>query len=273
MVSEEKMNQFPTPAKLQVNSQNATNNWLTFKQMWQNYEIATGLSVEEEAKRRATLLMIIGEEALQIYNSFQWETREDGTEEEKTVEKIIKKFDKYFNPKRNITFERFKLMSRKQKVNETSDEYLTVLHNLAANCNYGGLKEEITLDVFILGLYDRKIQEQLLKQADLKLETALNIARAAEVAQSQVQLLNKNSESEDTVFLTQRKTDKSRSCYACGRQHERIKQKCPAYGKQCNKCKAFNHFANVCKTKIKKFSFVENSPIQEKSEDEESAEE
>ena len=210
MVSEEKpkMNQFPAPAKLQVNSQNAGNNWLTFKQMWQNYEIATGLKTEDEAKRRASLLMIIGEEALQIYNSFQWEAKEDGTEEEKTTEKIIKKFDKYFIPKRNITFERFKLMSRKQKVNETTDEYLTVLHNLAANCNYGGLKEEITLDVFILGIHDRKIQEQLLKQADLKLETALNIARAAEIAQNQVQMLSKNHEGEENIFMAQRKSEK-----------------------------------------------------------------
>ena len=108
------MNSIPVPSKLKINAENAAYNWKCFKQSWQNYEIATGIISKTEKEKTATFLMIIGEEALHIYNTFELEA------EVKVVD-VIDKFEKYFNPKRNTTFERFKLMSRKQKINETTD--------------------------------------------------------------------------------------------------------------------------------------------------------
>ena len=40
-----------------------------------------------------------------------------------------------------------------------------------------------------------------------------------------------------------------RKCKYCGGMHEWNKTKCPAYGKECRKCRKLNHFASVCKTK------------------------
>ena len=37
------------------------------------------------------------------------------------------------------------------------------------------------------------------------------------------------------------------NCNFCGYEHERIKEKCPAWGKTCDKCKGRNHFKSQCK--------------------------
>ena len=40
-------------------------------------------------------------------------------------------------------------------------------------------------------------------------------------------------------------------CRYCGLEHEWIKEKCPAWGKECSKCKWKNHFARCCNYKNK----------------------
>ena len=47
-----------------------------------------------------TRLHVAGSEALEAYNTFQWD--EDNTE----VDKIMEKFERYCNPQKNLTFER-----------------------------------------------------------------------------------------------------------------------------------------------------------------------
>ena len=42
-------------------------------------------------------------------------------------------------------------------------------------------------------------------------------------------------------------TNKPSKCYFCGYDYH-PKQKCPALGKTCNKCKGKNHFAQACRS-------------------------
>ena len=49
-----------------------------------------------------------------------------------------------------------------------------------------------------------------------------------------------------------RKTDRGSreiDCKFCGNRHQKIKEKCPAWGKVCQKCKRKNHFAKKCTKK------------------------
>lgn len=53
------------------------------------------------------------------------------------------------------------------------------------------------------------------------------------------------------IKQTMRKVqDKEISCRYCGRTHERLKSKCPTYGKKCKKCGKDNHFAVTCRSKL-----------------------
>ena len=48
-----------------------------------------------------TLLRVTGSEALEVYNTFKWDA--DG--DYKKVDKIMEKFERYCNPRKNLTFE------------------------------------------------------------------------------------------------------------------------------------------------------------------------
>ena len=36
------------------------------------------------------------------------------------------------------------------------------------------------------------------------------------------------------------------NCNLCGYQHEKSREKCPAWGKKCDSCKGRNHFKSKC---------------------------
>jgi len=235
----------PVPEKLILNVGNRSKNWENFQQKWQNYEVASELREKTEAVRLATLLTVIGDEGLAVYNSFRW------NDEEKTVSTVLQKFSKYCNPETNEIYNRYVLMSRKQNDGEKIDDYIVVLENLSEKCNYGNLRDSIVRDVFVLGLKDVRTRESLLKEAKLDLIKAMNIARSIEKSQEQSKLISNNCEDInkiDTSMKRSRISDKKneKTCKFCGNKHEFKKISCPAFGKKCFKCQRMNHFAMQC---------------------------
>ena len=253
----------PIPNVLQLTPENRSTNWDLFKQRWNNYEIATGLVNKPEEIKLATLLSTIGEEALIVYNAFNW-----SQDEEKTVSAVLEKFESYCKPKKNVTYERFLFMSRKQKVGESITDYIVALRNLVKNCDYGPLSDSLVRDAIVLGVRNNKTREALLKENDLSLDTCINIVRANERAHEQFNFMSdKNSEHQPCVEMEVDKvihTTRQGRCRYCGKVHVMSKHSCPAHGKKCNKCGGLNHFKEVCKTKMKPNSTIHR--LQEENE-------
>lgn len=65
-------------------------------------------------------------------------------------------FGIYFIPCRNNTFETFIFNSPILKSGEPILVFVTRLHNLAENCNYVPLKEELTRGKIVVGMSDKK---------------------------------------------------------------------------------------------------------------------
>ena len=238
----------PVPEVLNVTSGNRSKNCDVFHQKWTNFALATGIEEKQEKTKVATLLTIVGSEALEIYNTFEW-----NEQEEKTVEQILLKFEKFCKPKKNITYERYVLMTRKQK-DENVDDFVKDLRIQANLCEYGSIKDQIIKDAFVLGIRDTKLREHFLKDSDLTIEKALTIARAAEKAQEQVAIIEGNK-NEEIMKISKINGDKmtrnesKRECRYCGKNHIFKKSECPAFGKECSKCKLRNHFASRCRTR------------------------
>ena len=144
-------NIIPVPQPLDVSHKQKSQSFDIFKQAWENYEVATGLRDKHEPQRAATLLSIIGPEALVVYNAFTWQTSE-----ERNVETILYKFRLYCQPKLNTSYKRFVFLSRKQKSNESVDDFVVALRNLVKNCKYGSLTDSIVRDAIVLGIRDKK---------------------------------------------------------------------------------------------------------------------
>ena len=231
---------------------NISENWRRWKQRFNIFSLASGLSGKDTKVQAATFLHVAGPEALEVYNTFTWDDDDDKSK----VNKITEKFDQYCNPRKNITWERHKFNTRNQQPGETIDQYVTDLKTKAQTCEFAQLKDSLIRDRIVCGIICDKTRARLLKEGELTLQTALNICRANEATSSQLKSLSASTTSKETqqeVLAVQKrhpsdKTGHKPKCGKCGNHHYH-QQVCPAQGAECHKCGRKNHFAKVCRTR------------------------
>ena len=107
---------------------------------------------------------------------------------------MLEVFTDYFEPKKNIVFERSRFNARSQLPGETVEQYVTALHVMADKCNYGQLKDELIRDRIVMGLADARTKKRLQLKRDLTLESALTKARQTEEQRRQVKSLPTSDE-------------------------------------------------------------------------------
>ena len=90
----------PLQEPLQLQLGNTAQKWKKFKQIWNNYEIATGVAKKDKPTLVVTLLTVIGEEDVDVYNTFTWDEEGD----ELKIEKVLEKFESFCNPRKNIIY-------------------------------------------------------------------------------------------------------------------------------------------------------------------------
>lgn len=91
-------------------------------------------------------------------------------ESDKDFDWLVKKFEDYFIPQRNI-IKRAKFLERRQIEEETIEEFHRCLKDLGKHCKYNDEDEKI-LDKFVIGLIDQKLTEKLLLIHNLTLSKA-----------------------------------------------------------------------------------------------------
>lgn len=133
--------------------------------------LATEFNKKPEAVQCAMMLTLLGEEGIRIYNSFKFT---DAEKDKVTV--LIKKFHDYFTPKKNLTFDRQQLFTRKQLQTETIEQFATALKNLANSCELKEMEDSLLKDLFICGVASSDIKEKLLLEDPKNLEEALKIS-------------------------------------------------------------------------------------------------
>ena len=158
---------------------NLAENWRRGKQRFQLFMTATEASKKLGKIQSSMLLHLIAEDALEVFNTFEFPSDEY---KEKTFE-ILKKFDEYCNPKRNLTVERHIFNSRMQQPGESFDQYVTDLRLKVKTCEYGTMADEMIKDRIVVGV------QRLLREKDLNLSKAIDIGKAAEASKKQLEKL------------------------------------------------------------------------------------
>ncbi|KAL4718312.1 hypothetical protein ACJJTC_016562 [Scirpophaga incertulas] len=230
-------------------SESATQ-WQKFKKRFLQFITAYYEEIAENRKI-AMLLHAGGDDLNCIYDSF--------SEKPEDLAGVLQCFDDHFIPRKNLTYERFKFLNRKQYENENFEQYAVVLKNLAEPCEFGNLKEDLIKDIFVSGINNKNLQQKLLTTNNLNLQSALDICRTASVIAVRVEEminikeenLTDNIKKEVEIDILKKnyvpnKKKILKKCSYCNFEH--LYGKCPAFGKQCNKCKKFNHFASACRT-------------------------
>ena len=116
------------PPVLEIHDPQAADRWKKFRWAWTNYSLATALNEKAEAVQVATLLMVIGEEAREVFSTFtKWA---HGT----NIAPVLEKFEQYCEPHKHLPFERCRLNCHVQEASETYDHYHTDLRKLAESC-------------------------------------------------------------------------------------------------------------------------------------------
>ncbi|XP_072398390.1 uncharacterized protein [Diabrotica undecimpunctata] len=229
---------------------NISHEWKFWKQKFQLFLTASGKSEKSDHIKIAILLNQLGDEGLKIFNTFEYENVGD----DQKYNVVLCKFDTYCSPLKNLIYEHFKFFKRDQLQNESIDQFVTALKQLASTCEFKE-KDTLILDRIVLGTHDLRIQEKLLQCADLKLAQAIDICRAMENSAVTQREISKESESVSVVkkrneenrpgstgqsrygskyekeqSTSHKVTDKNTGnhyiqCYKCGLQHIRDNDK------------------------------------------------
>ncbi|GBN42352.1 Transposon Ty3-I Gag-Pol polyprotein, partial [Araneus ventricosus] len=262
-----------SPSALKLEG-NVAENWKKFKQKFFIYLEASEKINKPDKLKVALLLTTMGEDCLDIYNSFGL-----SAEDSEKFDIVIKSFDDYFSPKKNTVIARYKFFNCVQRENESVDSFVTNLKVLAKDCDFETQEENLIRDLLIIGIKDITIKEKLLIESDLHLDQAVQYCRAKESSNQQIQIMthnetvvnsvkgkatlntspniNKRGKIKTRVSHEEEKGNKlsKRRCSKCNTIH--AFRKCPAFGKYCHKCHKLNHFATVCRNK--KINQVDNA--------------
>ena len=155
--------------------------WPEWKQRFLRFQEATKLGKEDESVQISTLIYVMGKEAEHVFKSFVFEDAENA----KKFAPVLKKFDDYFVPKRNIIHERAKFHQCRQNPGENVETFVRNLYEIAEHCDFKDRDDQIR-DRIVLGILDRELSEKLQLTPDLKLEGAIERARQSEMVKSQI---------------------------------------------------------------------------------------
>ena len=236
--------------------------WEKWKRRFEQFRVASGLSVEPGERQVCTLLYCLGEGAENVLSSMNVTAEERGS-----YVAVLKKFNDFFQVRKNIIFERARFNRRVQSAGESVELFISDLYSLAANCEYGALKDEMIRDRLVVGLLDCALSERLQLDPELTLEKAKRAARQKEAVKEQQQSLKsdlKTPGTTDVDAVGQRGGEQVRGpsthstvnlpkmgrtrCGNCGRgPHTR--ENCPARRVACHSCGKQGHFSAHCRSR------------------------
>ena len=249
--------QIPAPKALNLNG-NVAENWRRWRKAFELYMTATEKDKKSQKIQCATFLTLAGESAIAVWETLTFEE----TEKDK-IEPLVAKFEEYCIPKKNVTHERHMFNLRKQKPDESVEQFVTELKRLAKNCEYGELTDSIIKDRIVEGINNDSTRARLLREKNLSLERCIEVCKAAEVADEHMKTLTDQSGKDKEIDALKgkhypRKNDERPRKYngkqstrgRCGRGNHGY-DKCPAIGKECRKCHKKNHFMSQCRSRAK----------------------
>ena len=141
------------------------------------------MDVTDAGRKRALLLHYAGERVNDIF-----ETLSDRGDDKDY--KAYEALNKYFTPKKNISFEIYKFRNMKQDEGETIDKFHTRLQIAAKYCEFGENKEKEIKWQIGLGTSSKKVRRYSFRNPDLTLVQLLSYSRTIHETEKQAQVSN-----------------------------------------------------------------------------------
>ena len=263
---------------------NVAENWRKFLHEYEIFVLA-GYPAANERVQAALLLNLAGPEAIERERTFTYlPVRPDPNnpaqnlpaESRDDPECLKRKFGEICNPITNVITEQFLFGSRHQQPGESFQTFLSALKILVSTCEFGDLTNVMLRSQIVLGIANKDLQKKLLKDTKLTLESAIHKCQIEELGEKNAKTIQSGGTSSTDVHAVNHKPHKKQyapqkqwppqkqwipqkklpakpqqkvqyqECGNCGREHP--PNACPAFKKQCNKCKKWNHFGYMCRS-------------------------
>ena len=162
---------------------------------------------------------------------------------------VLGKMDEFFKVQKNVIFERASFNLRTQRQGETAEEFITSIYILAADCQYGNLRDKMIRDRLVVGESSTrpclKKAKQIVRQREAVQKQQTILHRGEQPSETMVSYLkgDKRSSSKKSSTPPQRQQRQhSQKCTRCGKgPHSR--GACPAKEAICHKCKKKGHYS------------------------------
>jgi len=216
----------------------------------------TANKMEDAAENRSSLLILMGEDAYEVFLSLPCENGK--TREEKTLEEIYAEMSAHFVGKKSEFTEQCKFRRTYKHPGENVDSYHMRLRRMAVNCNFGANLEKEILNQLVPGSNMDQFQQKCCRQDALTLKDALELARGYERTSENVKCLRMSKTDtytpiNDINYVSSKpkpaiRPKSDNKCYNCGKDRHLNKADCPAQSQECRKCHKLNHFSSVCRS-------------------------
>lgn len=279
------------PFDFEIDDSNCGTAWKTWMRQFELF--ATAQNIDDVEKKRDWLLHFAGPKVQNVYFNLADDVEDDNVRrgplatsyvpfQTDAYAKAVNKLNNFFEPKRNVSYERHIFRKMSQKQNERIDAFLMRLRIQADRCDFGEQIDQNIKDQITSGCQSESLCRKILEKGDRKLDDIVKMARIYEaVAEQQKQFTNKSQTEEnssstqntaevckiDSKFGNQRRFkrtfgDNVIECGRCGRKgHVAADEKCPARGKTCHGCGKKDHFQRRCRTQTtqkRKFNEEQN---------------
>ena len=208
--------------------------------------------------------------------------------EAKSTMDLWEELEQTFIRPRNVTFDRYLLLTRKQHRGETMEQFHSALRSLAEHCQLGYLEDALLRDIFTANMIDQEIQKELLKttlapekalelavsiELGIRSQLAIQARQPADVTSTPLigreepvmEISSSRYRGSNRPLSTYRGTTRgigrasnnsnnritTHNCRNCGQPWDvNHRSRCQAIGQTCRRCNKQNHFAKVCRSNL-----------------------
>ncbi|KAF0290295.1 hypothetical protein FJT64_011511 [Amphibalanus amphitrite] len=155
--------------------------WPRWIRMFDNFLVAVGGGSFSAARKETILLTCLGAEGQRIFESLPAAVKQEGEDQYAFTRRRL---EAQFAPRQNVCVERYRFRSRVQQTEETVQQWVSILRQLASSCEYGDRTDEFIRDQVIERTNSSKLRQRLLMEgSDLTLERTLTISDTLESAE------------------------------------------------------------------------------------------
>ena len=141
--------------------------WRKWNTCFEQFCVASGLSGESDKRQVSILMYCMGENVEEVLTNTNITA-----EQKKAYTEVVQKFDKCFKARKNLVYKCASFNLAHQLTNEPVEQFITRLHQLAENCEFGDHKSEMIHNRLVIGICDRQFSEHL----------KMNLAKSREVS-------------------------------------------------------------------------------------------